>query len=87
MDYLNSNKFIKDKEYWEENFKSSFDLASLSTCNLNTNSHCNCDANRKVFVLKKRQVKAIENYCKKNNFLYLISLWQFMLFILVKYEI
>ncbi len=80
-EYLNSNKFIKDKEYWEENFKSSFDLASLSTYNLDTSSHCNCDANRKVFVLKKRQVKAIENYCKKNNF----SLFNFFMAIYALY--
>ena len=80
-DYLKSNKFIKDKEYWEENFKSSFDLASLSTSSLDTSSHCNCDANRKVFVLKKRQVKAIENYCKKNNF----SLFNFFMAIYALY--
>lgn len=66
--YMNSNKFIKDREYWENNFKSSFDMASLSTNNLDTKGYYNCSSKRKIFVLKRKQVKKIENYCKKNNF-------------------
>ena len=66
--YLNSNKFIKDKQYWENNFKSSFDIASLSVNSVNTKGYYNCSSNRKIFVLKRKQIKKIENYCKKYNF-------------------
>ena len=79
--YLSSNKFAKDKEYWEDNFKSLFDIASLSTHNLDAKSYCNCDAHREVFVLKKKYIEEIESYCKQNNF----SLFNFFMAIYALY--
>lgn len=74
-EYLSSSKFEKDKEYWENNFASLPDIASLSTVNLNAVSSCDCKSNRKLFILDNKKVEEINTYCKDNN----ISIFNFFM--------
>lgn len=67
--YLNSDKFKKDKEYWDENFK---ELPNIISFKNNSNS---TSSNRRVFDFGESLIKKIEEFCLENK----ISVYIFLL--------
>lgn len=66
--YMSSDKFQKDKKYWEEIFSSFPDIASLSTKNITPASSHDCSAGRELLIIEKEKVERINAYCKKYKF-------------------
>lgn len=72
-DYLVSNKFEKDREYWNSVFKTVPEIGNIPSMkqeNKNT-----CSAERKTFILSKEQVQKINTYCTENK----ISIFNFFM--------
>ena len=67
--YLKSSKFLKDKEYWNENFK---ELPNIISFKKNSAS---ISSNRKVFDFGEKLINNIEKYCAENK----ISVYIFLL--------
>ena len=64
-DYLVSNKFEKNKEYWNGIFETVPEIGNIPSIkqeNKNT-----CKAARKTFVLSKEQVEKINAFCSENK--------------------
>lgn len=60
-EYLNSDKFVKDKAYWNELFDVMPDTASLSN---NIDLSHNCSAKRANYKLDKQFLQRINDFCK-----------------------
>ena len=67
--YLKSDKFFKDKEYWDENFKELPNIISFKK------SSTSISSNRKVFDFEEKLINKIEKYCTENK----ISVYIFLL--------
>lgn len=67
QEYLNSEKFNKDKEFWNEIFKTVPEVATIPTFNSNENKSLNCRAKRKQFVIPKETMNLINDFCKENK--------------------
>ena len=74
QEYLESEKFQKDKAYWEEKFSSIPEVAIIPGSKSNENEN-NPKGNRKQFNLDTSSVDAIKKYCKENK----ISLYNFFM--------
>ena len=78
QEYINSEKFIKDKEYWNDLFATVPEVATIpSLKNISTS----CKAKRKQFVLNKSLMNIIHEYCKK----YKVSEFNFFMAVLSIY--
>lgn len=67
-EYLNSEKFNKDKEFWNEIFKTVPEVATIPSINVeNSNSSLSCKAKRKQFVIPKETMNLINEFCKQNK--------------------
>lgn len=73
--YSESEKFKKDKEYWESLFKNVPDAISLPESIKNYNSNISSFAKRKDFFLTKKQLSKINSFCKERN----LSLFSFFM--------
>ena len=73
-EYLKSEKFIKDKAYWDDLFQEVPEVASIPGSKSNSNSS-SCEANREKFKLTSKTVSDLKNYCKENK----ISLYNFFM--------
>ena len=63
--YLTSNKFTKDKEYWNNIFNTPSEIGNIPSIKQeNKNS---CSASRKTFILSKEEVERINTFCSKNK--------------------
>ncbi|MBR3003100.1 MAG: amino acid adenylation domain-containing protein [Clostridia bacterium] len=72
-DYLNSEKFRKDKEYWESQFETIPEMATLPS--FKTSGHENtCKAARVNFEFAENFVEKINSFCKNNK----ISIFNFL---------
>ncbi len=68
QEYLNSEKFNKDKEFWNEIFKTVPEVATIPSINVeNSNSSLSCNAKRKQFVIPKETMNLINEFCKQNK--------------------
>ncbi len=68
QEYLNSEKFNKDKEFWNEIFKTVPEVATIPSINVeNSNSSLSCKAKRKQFVIPKETMNLINEFCKQNK--------------------
>ena len=74
QEYINSEKFKKDKSYWNSVFETIPEIASIPSKNKNTNSSTSCSANRSSFTLENNLVDNINKFCKK----YKISTFNFL---------
>lgn len=70
--YLESEKFIKDKAYWQEKYAI---LPELATLNKEKEGKINSNANRVEYKLSTKESNKISEYCFKNH----ISAFTFML--------
>ena len=68
QEYLNSEKFNKDKEFWNEIFRTVPEVATIPSINVeNSNSSLSCKAKRKQFVIPKETMNLINEFCKQNK--------------------
>lgn len=70
--YLESSKFLKDKEYWNDIFKTVPEIATIPSFKNVTNAS---SGNRSTFTFDIKLVKKINDFCKANN----ISLYNFFM--------
>lgn len=70
-DYLSSEKFKKDKEYWSETFKTLPNIVSFK----NTEHSSSISSSRKVFNFNDSLIAKIDTFCVQNN----ISVYIFLL--------
>ena len=71
--YLNSDKFIKDKFYWEEYFNYLPEITSLKS-----EENFSIDSNRKEFVISGKAISEINAFCSQNNisqYIFFLSLY------------
>ncbi len=64
-DYLTSNKFEKDKEYWNEVFETIPEIGNIPQ--IKQEAKNTCKAARKTFVLPKEQIEKINTFCSNNK--------------------
>ncbi|HZK71908.1 MAG TPA: condensation domain-containing protein, partial [Clostridia bacterium] len=63
QDYLNSPKFLIDREYWSERFK---DKPNLISIKLKDKDYYSSNANCKTYFVEGKQADAIRQYCEEN---------------------
>ncbi len=63
--YMNSDKFIKDENYWNTLFSNIPEVASIPS--IKSNINLTGKANRKDFLLEKEVSNKITEFCKKNK--------------------
>lgn len=80
QEYLESEKYQKDKAYWEEKLKTIPEVATIPGSKLNADES-NPAGERKQFNLDAVEVEKIKQYCKK----YKISLYNFFMAIYAIY--
>ncbi len=78
-EYLSSKKFENDKKYWEEQFTTAPEIATIPSKNSTTTN--SCDALRMSFALDEEMVNHINSYCKANG----ISLFNFLMSLFAVY--
>ena len=80
QEYLNSEKYQKDKTYWEERFTNIPEVATIPGSKENVDEG-DPTGNRKKFELEESKVEKIKQYCKENK----ISLYNFFMAIYAIY--
>ena len=80
QEYIKSEKFQKDKQYWKEKFKEIPEVATIPGSKENPDEK-NPTAKRKQFELKVEFVEKLKQYCKENK----ISLYNFFMAIYAIY--
>lgn len=76
--YINSEKFIKDKNYWDKLLKESPIPAELPADINSKDSNLSCVGNRLSFLVPKPKMKQITDFCSNNkisNFAFLMSIY------------
>ncbi len=64
-EYLESEKYNKDKEYWENAFKQIPECATITGSKQSISN--SCEAKRMEFNVSKKYVEKINEYCKENK--------------------
>ena len=64
QEYFNSDKFIKDKEFWNDLFETVPEIATIPSTQSNSLS---CKAKRKQFIIKKDLIDLIHEFCKAHK--------------------
>ena len=75
-EYLNSEKFNKDKIFWDNLFKTVPEIATIPSSHSEMDS--SCKAERKSFIISKEILKKINKFCSKNkisNFNFFMGLY------------
>lgn len=80
QEYINSNKIIKDKEFWDKQFEVIPEIASIPTHNFSKSSN-SCTSKRKQFNIDKKLLEKISNLCKNSK----ISIFNFLMAIYSAY--
>ena len=65
--YLNSSKFVKDKEYWENIYSITPNLISLPSSKNNSELSFSCQANRVSFILSNTLSNDITVFCSNHK--------------------
>ena len=73
--YLKSDRYNKDKDYWNSLFIDLPEVATLPGTSNNKLFLDSCNANRKQFTFNKQLVETLQNFCKKNK----VSLFNFFM--------
>ena len=79
-EYTNSNRYQKDKAYWEKTFANIPNIATIPSKN-SYNNPFSCEGNRDLFIIPKKFVSQINNFCKIHK----ISIFNFFTAILSIY--
>jgi len=75
IEYINSEKYIKDKEYWNEIFKTIPEVASIPSTKEVFSKNISCEGNREKFIISEKQINEIKEFCTKNK----ISVYNFFM--------
>lgn len=73
--YKNSERFKKDKTYWENEFQTIPEIANIPSIKNNINTENSFFGNRLSYEIDKDIISQIKEYCKNNN----ISLYNFFM--------
>ena len=65
-EYLNSEKFNKDKFFWNEMFETVPEVATIPTIKQET-KEITCSAKRKLFTISKETIDLINEFCKSKK--------------------
>ncbi len=65
--YLNSEKFEKDKAFWNETFQTVPDPATIPSVNLENSKEISCASKRKLFNIPKETINLINDFCKSRK--------------------
>lgn len=74
-EYLISDRFKKDKEYWENLFNNIPEVAKIPSIKEKVTNRLDCKSKRKQFNLDKETVNKINEFCNKNK----ISIFNFFM--------
>ncbi|MBO5479216.1 MAG: amino acid adenylation domain-containing protein [Clostridia bacterium] len=67
QEYIASEKFAKDKEYWNSIFETIPEQASIPGSIATAQDSFSCKANRITYTISKEEMDRINSYCKKIN--------------------
>ncbi|MGN1299484.1 MAG: amino acid adenylation domain-containing protein [Candidatus Scatovivens sp.] len=67
QEYLNSEKFKKDKEYWDSIFETVPEVATIPSVNQKSNSNLSYKAKRLLVNLDTEKLEKLKEYCNKNK--------------------
>ena len=79
--YKKTERFVKDKTYWNEQFATIPELPFIPGSQKNSVDFNNITAERETFTFSKSFLKKVKTYCKQNN----ISLYNFFMAIYAIY--
>ena len=74
-EYINSEKYIKDKAYWDEVFTTVPEVASIPSMKDNKNIAHSCKGEREKFILPEKEISKIKEFCTNNK----ISVYNFFM--------
>lgn len=66
QEYLKSEKFKKDKEFWNGIFNSIPEIATITSINGNS-QELSCKSKRKQFIIPEETISLINKFCKENK--------------------
>lgn len=66
-EYLNSEKFKKDKVFWNEIFDSLPETATIPSVNQENSKEIDCSSRRKLFTIPKETMTLINDFCKERK--------------------
>lgn len=66
-EYLNSEKFKKDKTFWNEIFSSIPETATIPSVNQENSKEIDCSSKRKLFIIPKETMILINEFCKERK--------------------
>lgn len=66
QEYLKSEKFKKDKEFWNEIFNSIPEIATIPSVNGNSQD-LSCKSKRKQFIIPEETISLVNAFCKENK--------------------
>ena len=75
ISYIKSDKFNKDKEYWNNVFKTVPEVASIPSYKKINSSNISCKGSREKFNISQDDVEKIKSFCKEHK----ISLYNFFM--------
>ena len=73
--YKNSDKYLKDKAYWEEVFQTVPEIASLVSSKSKQQKEISCVGKREKFILPQKDLNEIKAFCDKHK----ISVYNFFM--------
>ncbi len=74
-EYFNSDRFMKDKTFWNNMFTTIPDVASIPSCKTEEQKNSDGKAQRKQFTLSKEFISTINEFCKNSK----VSLFNFFM--------
>lgn len=74
-EYINSEKYIKDKAYWDEVFTTVPEVASIPSMKDNKNISHSCIGAREKFIVPEKEISKIKEVCANNK----ISIYNFFM--------
>lgn len=66
-EYLNSEKFQKDKAFWNEIFEEIPETATIPSVNQENSKEIDCSSKRKLFTIPKETMELINTFCKERK--------------------
>ncbi|MDO5555650.1 MAG: amino acid adenylation domain-containing protein [Clostridia bacterium] len=67
QDYLNSEKFKKDKLFWNDTFKCAPEIATIPSVKENLSQKTDCSSSRNEFIIPKETISLINSFCKSQK--------------------
>jgi len=74
-EYINSEKYIKDKSYWNEVFSTVPEVASIPSMKDSKNISHSCEGAREKFIVPEKEINKIKEFCASNK----ISVYNFFM--------